>query len=163
MENGKTINLKEKENKKYEDIRLFNEKFDIMYRNENAIIPILIGNFYFSYQGYILLGTIFGIFDYFLFLSTVNLVASSFTTPIMIILYIIISRVLYGTLSNAICLQLDKLKIKMIKKIHKDCYKQKLLKHRPHVIYIFITLLFYTIIIFTAIMLRRIENGTLVI
>lgn len=58
MESGNNIQIAQKEVKKYEDIKLFNEDFDVIYRDENAVVPFILGDFYLFYRGNIILRTL---------------------------------------------------------------------------------------------------------
>lgn len=114
MENGNTINISENEEEKFYDQKLFNEKFDKLYRNENTLLPFILGPLYFSFRGHLLFGTLLGILD-FLFLSCLfNIflpLVPIINNTITYFLLIILNRTIYATLSNCFCIVIDKLKI----------------------------------------------------
>lgn len=164
MDNGNSIDLIKKEENKFEDMQLFNNDFDKMYRNENSIFPLIFGSYYLSYRGYLILGTLLGILDPFLCILIGNKLRSpyfQFTGHYSMIFYIILTRILYGTTFNALCITLDKIKIKWLKKIYKDKYKERLIKHKSRLFYVFLNFLIYAIIITIIIVIRRIQNGTI--
>lgn len=163
LENGNIINCNKVEQDKFVDIKIYNEDFDIMYHNENSLFPMIFGNFYLTYHGHVFIGIIWGIVDFSLFLlvSQINIEFFHFITYYAIGLYLIVTRILYGTLMNSVCLKLDEVKIDRIKKKHFREYKNKLKKHRKSVFYIFINILVYIVIISLLILIRRIQNGTI--
>jgi len=150
MTNGNNVNLEYKNNDKLKDLRLYNKNFDIYYRNENYIWPLLLGPLYLSYRGNLILGTILGLIDCWL----VNSILETISIPViggfsiyLLIFYLIVSRIIFGTTFNALCIQLDKLKIKYIKNKYPKDYKKKLLKHKNRIIYVLISILIYVSIL----------------
>lgn len=144
MESGNIIQTQSKYDKRLEDIKLLNEDFDTMNRNENSFIAMILGNFYLCYHGHFFIGTLWGFLDLLLFYLIINFVSSFY---FIIAFYLLLTRILYGIFLNTICIKLDELKLKLIKKFYKDNYKEKLIKCNKSIIYIFLTILIYIIII----------------
>ena len=153
MENGEQIERFKKKDK-YTDIRIYNDEFETMNHNENKIINLLLGPLYFSYRNHLITGTIISILSYIIFTFEMKLTESfleigtlcTLLAVINITIYIVINRVLYMTFSNAICIELDKIKIKMIKKHNKN-YINKLVEHKSKTLLtLLIQILFYIII-----------------
>jgi len=162
LSNGNQIENKNID--KNEDLKLFNKDFDKLNLNKNLLLVFILGSLYFSYMGYFFLGTILGILNYFLFyfvMNNIEISISIFGTLPVGILYFFINRLLYIIVANYICLQIDKVKIKIIKTRYKDQYKEKLNSHRYHKYYLFITIVIYVILILMFIISRRIKNGLL--
>lgn len=154
--------IEEKNIDKYEDLKLFNGDFDIINRNKKQYLPFIFGPIYISYRGHLIMGTILGLIDYLLFyLIVINNMFMLFSNILMIYISIFINRIFWATISNSICLLLDKLKVKQIKNKYKNNYKIKLKKYKHHKIYALITILIYLILILAFVISRRIENGLL--
>jgi len=155
MENGNTIKLEETKNEKFEYQKLFNKNFDAMYRNEKIFFSLILGPLYFSYRGHFIFGTILVLIDAFLFYF-VNAVFSYMSLYIIwIFLYILLNRLLYATLSNSICLFIDDIRIKQIKKKYKEDYIYKLEKYKHRKIYLLLTILFYIVLIGIIMIINR--------
>ena len=135
MENGEQIEQFKKDDK-YTDIRIYNEDFEQMNTNQNKCINFLLGPLYFSFRNHLIIGTIISLLaflilymemkitDYFLQIGTLCTLLAFFNLTF----YILINRVTYMAFSNPICIELDKIKIKKIKK-HKN-YIDKLARHK---------------------------------
>lgn len=164
MESGNMIQTESKNDKRYEDMKILNEDFDMMNRNENGLIAMLLGNFYLSYHGHLFTGLLLGLLDYLLF-YLINVITSdfyfSFIIYFSIFFYLLVTRILYGIFLNIICIKLDELKIKIIKKIYKQNYKNKLGGYHKSIVYVFLNILIYVIIIVIFILVRRMKNGIL--
>lgn len=135
MENGNQIE-QYKNQKKYDDIRIYNEDFDEMNTNEKKYLNFLLGPIYFSYRNHLLVGTIITIISLIILKIEMTLTNSLLSVGgladlfafINIVIYITINRILYMSFSNILCIKLDNLKIKNIKKQNKD-YMNILVKH----------------------------------
>lgn len=128
---------------KYDDIRIYNKDFDKMYRNENWYISFLLCNFYYSYRKHIIIGTIFGIIDLLLMFLIVIIynklnITNSYLLIYILIIYRILIRTMYATISNSICLYFDS------KNLKKGEYK----KIGRSYIYLLINILLYLIPIY---------------
>ena len=160
LENGNKIEIKE--SCKNEDLKLFNKDFSIISENKNLLLVFILGPLYFSYRGYFFIATILGILDYLLFYYSMNsipyiilLISNSFIG----VLYFFINRLIYIIFSNYICILIDKLKIKRIKKKYKENYKQKLKEYKHNKYYLLITFVIYLILILMFVIIKRIQNG----
>lgn len=153
MENGEQIEQFKKDDK-YTDIRIYNDDFEQMNTNQKKYLNFLLGPLYFSFRNHIVAGTIISLFAllvlyiemeitrYFLKIGTLCTLLAFFN----ITFYLVINRVSYMAFSNVICLELDKFKIKRIKK-HNEDYMDKLTNHNSKsVLSIIIQLLIYVII-----------------
>ena len=157
--------IKNKEIDKNEDLKLFNKDFDTINRNKNLLLIFILGPLYFSYRGYFFIGTMMGLIDYLLFYYFMN---NLFTIIILIfggfwvaMIYLFLNRLIYIIFSNHICILIDKIKIKIIKKKHKENYKVKLKQYKHNKYYLLITLIVYLILISIFVVVRRIQNGLL--
>jgi len=149
---------------KNEDLKLFNKDFNIINENKNLLLISILGPLYFSYRGYLLIGTIIGIIDYLLFYYLMNVfdfVIFITGTTSFTISYLLMNRLIYVIFSNYICILIDKFKIKRIKKKYKEDYKNKLKEYSHSKINLLITLLIYFILISIFIIIKRVQNGLL--
>ena len=152
MGNGEQIERFKKEDK-YTDIRIYNDDFETMNQNQQKYLNLLLGPLYFSYRNHLIIGTIISIVffiilyfemkltNYLLSIGTLCTLLAFFN----ITFYILINRVLYMTFSNPICIKLDNIKIKKIKK--KKNYIDKLVRHKSKsIISLILQLVIYIII-----------------
>ena len=153
MENGEQIERFKKEDK-YTEIRIYNDEFESMNHNEKKYLNLLLGPLYFSYRNHLLIGTIISILSYIIFMFEMKLTDAflsigtlcTLLAVINITFYIVINRVLYMTFSNAICIELDKIKIKAIKK-HNENYIDKLVTHKSKsIISLLVQILIYILV-----------------
>jgi len=165
--NGYMLNgnqIEEKNADKFKEQKLFNKDFDKINRNKNLLLVSILGPLYFSYRGYLLVGTVLGIIDYFIFYWFMNSITLNFLTfgniPLAF-LFFLIDRLIYVVLANYICLLIDKIKIKLIMKTYKDNYIDKLSRYKHHKIYLLFTIMIYIVLIIMFIMIRRYKNGIL--
>lgn len=161
MENGNQIKYNYNTQNKYKEQKLYNKHFDEMYRNEKIYKVFILGPLYFSYRGYFFLGTVLMYLDYLLLLKVGNFLGRFSMYPILMFCYIILNRVTYSVFSNSICLIIDNIKIKIIKKYYKENYLEKLQNYKHNKIYLLLTLIFYLIVISIFILIRRYENSIL--
>ena len=125
LSNGNQI--KDEYTDKNYELKLFNKDFDSINMNKNLFLIAILGPLYFSYRGYLIIGTILGLIDFILFYYLVLLVSIPiFSSTLMCYLYIFLDRLLYVVVSNYICILIDKFKIKMYKKKYKSNYIEKL-------------------------------------
>ena len=126
MENGNTIE-QFKDTDQHTEVRLYNEDFDQMNTNQNKLLNLLMGSYYFSYRGHLLIGFISTIIASLILLFEIKLTnafISLGSISILLIflnttLYITINRILYMSFSNPICIEIDKCKSKKIKDTNK--------------------------------------------
>ena len=153
MENGYNIE-RNKENEKYKDIRIYNEDFDIMNQNSTKLLNLLLGPFYFSYRNHLFIGILISIIDLLILTFEINFQNALTTLGSIynlfaffnIVLYPIVNRMLYMGFSNVICIKIDEINIKKIKK--QENYIQKLEKHKNRSwIKIIINLVIYVIML----------------
>ena len=161
MENGEQIEQFKKDDK-YTDIRIYNEDFEVMNTNQNKYLNFILGPLYFSFRKHLIIGTIISLLaflvlylemkltQYFLLIGTLCTLLAFFN----ITFYIIINRVLYMAFSNVICLKLDELKIKIIKK-HNKKYIEKLVKHNSKSFISIIIQILILIGIFSIIIIKK--------
>lgn len=135
VEEGENIE-RFKGNDKYTDIRLYNYDFEDMNTNQKKYMNFLMGPLYFSFRNHLIAGTIVSILaflvlklelkmtNYLLSIGTLCTILAFFNT----IFYIVLNRLIYMAFSNPLCIALDNLKIKGIKRRHED-YLPKLVKH----------------------------------
>lgn len=149
---------------KNEDLKLFNKDFDTIVQNKNLLLIFILGPLYFSYRGYFFTGTLLGIIDYLMLYYSMNsldiliIIFGSFPT---LMLYFSINRLIYIIFANYMCILIDKIKIKIIKKKYKENYKEKLKMHKHNKYYLLLTFLVYLIIIGIFFFIKRIQNGLL--
>lgn len=153
MENGNQID-QFKENKKIEELRLYNEDFDKMNQNQKKYMNLIMGPLYFSYRNHLIVGTIISIIAFIILYLEIKLTELIQETGLLstllfflnTIFYITINRVLYMAFSNIICIKLDKIKINRIKKKNVNC-KEQLTKHKSRsIIMLLIQTIIYAII-----------------
>ena len=122
-----------------------------MNQNENKILTMLMGPIYISYKGYLVLGVILSILDiFFMYLTTYifSLIPCTISLAFLgFILYLLISRIIFMSFLNSLCLYIDNLKIKRIVKKYKNDYKNKLYKHNNKIIFMILNILIYIIVI----------------
>jgi len=162
MLNGNQI--EEKNADKFKEQKLFNKDFDKINRNKNLLLVWILGPLYFSYRGYFFIGTALGIIDYFifyLFMNSITLNFLIFGNILLVFLFFLLDRLIYVVLANYICLLIDRVKIKVIRKIYKDNYIDKLRRYKHHKIYFLFTIIIYIVLIFIFFMIRRYKNGLL--
>jgi len=157
LENGNRIENNNID--KNEDLKLFNKDFEIINENRNLLWVFILGPLYFSYRGYFFLGTILGLIDYFIFYYFINTSIMVLVFGITMIgpIYILINRLIYIIFSNYICLLIDKIKIKRIKKKYKESYKDKLKEYKHNKYYLIFSIIIYLALIF--IITKIIQNG----
>lgn len=161
LPNGNQIKYNYETIDKFKEQKLFNKNFDTMYRNEKLYINFILGPLYFSYRGHFILGTISVFIDFLLFWLVGNIAAMFSFFPIIMCVYMAINRIIYSGFSNVICLLIDNIRIKSIKKRCKDNYLEKLKDYKHKKIYLLLTILFYLIPIVIFALLRRYQNGML--
>ena len=114
----------------------FKDSYSSILHGENNMKIFLLGFAYLSYRNNLLLGIIFGIFEFFsMFYFARFILRAGFgiLTTFFAILYIIILRFLYMFFFDLIVLYIGKYRLKKIKKnIH---YKEKLLIIKPNSIF----------------------------
>ena len=162
LDNGN--NIQKKEVDKNEDLKLFNKDFDIIAQNKNLLLIFMLGPLYFSYRGYFIIGTILGIIDYLMLYYIMNLseiLIIIFGSFQILMLYLSINRLIYIIFSNYLCIIIDKIKIKRIKKKYNKKYKEKLKSYKHNKYYLLLTLLVYLIIVGIFVVVKRIQNGLL--
>lgn len=158
MTNGNYIN-KNKETDKFKDIRIYNDSFDVMYRNEKSYIVFLLGPLYISYRNHLFFGCLISLIDLLItnFMLTKFSDICSFMNLASFLLsftFIFIMRVLYVVFSNTICLKLDSIKIKRIKKKNKY-YEEILKKHENISVFkLILNIMFYIILFLTALYMK---------
>ena len=149
MQNGNFVG--ECINEKNNDIKIYQKNFDIMNQNENKILTMLMGPIYMSYKGYLVLGVILSILDiFFMYLTIYIFSLIPFTISLSFlgfILYLLISRIIFMSFFNSLCLYIDNIKIKRIVKKYKNSYKNKLYKHNNKIIFMILNILIYIIVI----------------
>ena len=105
-------------------------------------------------RNHLLIGTIISILSYIIFMFEMKITDAflsigtlcTLLAVINITFYIVINRVLYMTFSNAICIELDKIKIKAIKK-HNEKYIDKLVTHKSKsIISLLVQILIYILV-----------------
>ena len=160
MVNGNKIKSTS-EDKNYE-LKIFNKNFDKICMNKNLLLIALLGPLYFSYMGHFFLGTILVIFDivYFIasnmFTSILNMVFFNMLSVTLLKIFIVVfNRLLYIIFANKICLLLDKLKIKKIKKKYKENYIEKLENYKHHKYYLLLTVIIYLIALVAYVTIKR--------
>lgn len=143
-----------KKNDKYTDIRIYNLDFEEMNTNQNKFVNFLMGPLYFSFRNHLIVGTIISILAYLVLMFEIRLTNYFLTIGTLctllaffnITFYIVINRVLYMAFSNPICIVLDKIKIKRIKKHNKN-YIDKFVNHNAKsILTLLIQILIYIII-----------------
>ena len=135
VEEGENIE-RFKGNDKYTDIRLYNYDFEEMNTNQNKILNLLMGPLYFSFRNHLITGTIVSVLAFLVLkleLKMTNYLLSIGTLCTLLAyinatFYIALNRLIYMAFSNPLCIALDNLKIKGIKRRHED-YLPKLVKH----------------------------------
>lgn len=151
--NSSTINHK--------DLRIYNDSFEEMTRNEKKFITFILGSFYFSYRNHFLIGILISTFDI-LFLCFIFEWFMDFFAPsdllmlylvyIYILLYIIINRIFYMTFANMVCLKLDELRLKRLKSKHKN-YEELISRHEDKSIFkLLLNLIFCFVVLFAIIL-----------
>ena len=126
MENGNQIE-RFKDTNQNTEIRIYNEDFEIMNTNQSKLLNFIMGSYYFSYRGHLLVGlistAISSIVLFFELKITNILVKYGSETLLLLFLntisYLFINRILYMSFSNPICIGIDRCKIKKIKDIKK--------------------------------------------
>lgn len=126
MENGNTIE-QFKDTDQHTDIRLYNEDFDQMNTNQKKLMNFIMGSYYFSYRGHLIMGLISTIIAFTVLLFEIKLTnailalgnISLLMNFLNLTLYIIINRIIYMSFSNPICIEIDKCKSKKIKDTNK--------------------------------------------
>lgn len=163
LSNGNYIKKNNIEKDKFEDQRLYNKDFDNMYRNNKYHINFLLGPLCFSYRGHFILGILFVYLDYLLFMFLGPIFSKIGKISIFIyflaFLYLFINRTIYAGFSNSLCLFIDNIRIKEIKRKYKENYKIKLEKHKHKKIYLLLTILFYIILIVCIAIYKRYKYG----
>ncbi len=163
--NGNKIDKSNETEDKYFLQKMFNDDFDTIYRNKNIFLVFILGPLYFSYRGYFIIGTMLTFIDFLIYCFNVTIVNrfvlnSIFSTP-LIIFCVVFSRTIYCLFANTICLLIDKIKIKVIKKIYKDKYIEKINDYKHRKIYLILTVLFYLVPIILFVIIKRYQNGLL--
>jgi len=144
----------------YKDLKIYDNNFDEMYRNENTIVIFLLGPLNFSYRNHPFIGGILSVVHILLFFKVsefLNPVSkiNYFTYLLFHLFYLLIIRVLYCVFVNRIILKIDMMKIKMIKKISKskEEYYAKLNNHNDKSIGSVVLSLLISICIFLIILI----------
>lgn len=126
MENGNTVE-QFKDTNQHTEIRLYNEDFDQMNTNQKKLMNFIMGSYYFSYRGHLIMGLISTIiaFTILFFELKITKALSQFGSTMLILIflntvfYVVINRVIFMSFSNPICIELDKCKAKKIKDTEK--------------------------------------------
>ena len=150
-----------KKHDKYTDIRIYNLDFEEMNTNQNKFVNFLMGPLYFSFRNHLIAGTIISLLaflvlsfeikitNYLLSIGTLCTLLAFFNVTF----YIIINRVLYMAFSNPICIALDNLKIKIIKRKKKNYIDIFVNHHAKSILTLLIQILIY---ILTAVFVLKI-------
>lgn len=127
MLNGEIIRKKPTE---VSDIEIYlGDRYDKINRNKNAFLPFILGPFYFCYNYFLVFGLLFTFVEFFVCRVLITLFQSVFVNKLMIF---IIWRIFFCAIGNIIYLWLCEQKIKVIKKIYKENYKEVLVKKSKH-------------------------------
>lgn len=133
LANGNNINLKDKA-EKFIDEKNINNNFDKLYRNENSIVPTLLGGIYLAYNKCVFTSLLINIFEFLVFMITKYYIGRipylSAYLPVIFVILFIIFRFIVGAVSNTIILFFDKLKIKYYIKKHPSNYQKYLYKYK---------------------------------
>lgn len=124
MSNGNVVGTYKLDDK-FEELRIYDDHFDEMYRNDNQLITFFLGPLNFSYRNDPIIGGVASALNIYLFFVVSNLLnpvskINSFLYLLFHVFYIIIVRVAYCTFVNRIILKIDSIKIKIIKNKTKD-------------------------------------------
>lgn len=109
----------------YEELRIYDNHFEEIYRNGNQMMTFLLGPLNFSYRGCPIIGGVITALHIYLFFVVSNLLnpvskINSFIYLLFHLLYTIIVRVAYCTFVNRVILKIDAIKIYIIKNKTKD-------------------------------------------
>lgn len=161
--NGNQITTDEKNINKFEDQKLINSKFDDMYRNKKMYINFILGPLYFSFRGHLVLGILCCILHYINIMYIPVLFSNVFFIPstLIIYLYIFLSRIMYCTFANTICISIDNLKINHYKRTYKNNYKNKLSKYKYRSLYLIINILLIILFVLFFVIYKGYKNGLL--
>ena len=133
LENGNKVNLNGLPDK-YVDEKNINKNFDKLYRNENRIVPTLLGGIYLAFYKCIFTSLFINIIEFLVFMLTNYYIGRipyfNAYVPVIIFILFIIFRFILGAISNTIILFYDKLKIKYFKKKHPSNYQKYLYKYK---------------------------------
>lgn len=157
MNNGNYVTCIDKEPKN-KDMYIYNKNFEAMYRNENVIIPMIFGGLYLAYVGHIISGILLIIIDFFLwyftnlFLSCIPIIGQLYI-PNQII-YIVVTRMIFGAIINPYALWLDRRKVDRIKKKYPTCYEKKLIRHHHSILYV---VMLFEIVVIGIIIIARLN------
>lgn len=146
---------------KFKDLRIYNNSFDEMTRNEKKFITFLLGSFYFSYRNHFLIGILISTFDILLsgfiieFFDTFfaqSHVIMVYLVKLYILLYIIVNKIFYMTFANMICLKLDELRLKRLK-IKRKNYEELISRHEDKSVFkLLLNLIFCFVVLFVIIL-----------
>lgn len=146
MINGNMVKLEEAPDKNL-DLKLFDKDFDKICRNENYYIPLIMGPLYFLYRSNFWLGFLFVIADFFLLIFVFYIISYlKMLAHFLLMLYIVINRIMYAAFANELCIFIDKIKIKKIKKKYGQKYREKLLSHHNRIFFVILTLEIYILL-----------------
>ena len=118
-------------------------------------MSFILGPLYFSYRGHFVIGTCLVFLDYLFFLIIGNTLGNFPLFSIIMFIYIILNRTMYASFSNTICLFIDNIRIKIIKKRNKENYLLKLEKYKHKKIYLLLTLILYLVVVAIFIFIKR--------
>ena len=165
LTNGNVVDVNKQTEDKFYLQKLFNDNFDIIYRNEKLFLIFVLGPLYFSYRGYFIVGTIFTFIDTLINILSMYIISIFIKNPtllnIIVAFYLMFNRLVYCTFANSICILIDNLKIKRIKRKYKEKYMEKIVNYRHRKICLLLTVLFYLIPIVLFAIIRRYQNGLL--
>ena len=125
MTNG--VYIGEKEVESISDIEMYlGERYDKINRNQNSLLVFFLGPLYFSFNKFVLFGSLCFIFDI-LFCSLALFLFDK--RPVMALFFSFFTlRILYAAIANTIYLWLLKFRVSFIKNIYKDKYIDELRK-----------------------------------
>ena len=155
--NGNIVDVNKETKDKFYLQKLFNDNFDIIYRNKNLFLVFVLGPLYFSYRGYFIIGTILTFIDFLIYCFNGMIISIFVVNPILAS----ILRTFGIIFDNPVCCLIDNLKIKRIKRKYKENYIKRLANYKHKRIYLLLTILFYLIPIVLFVIVRRYQNGLL--
>lgn len=165
LTNGNIVDVNKETEDKFYLQKLFNDNFDIIYRNKSLFLVFVLGPLYFSYRGYFIIGTIFTFIDFLIYCFNGMIISVFVVNPILASILrtfgIIFYRLIYCIFANTVCCLIDNLKIKRIKRKYKENYIKRLANYKHRRIYLLLTILFYLIPIVLFAIVRRYQNGLL--
>lgn len=108
------------------DVEIYlGRRYDKINRNKNAFLVFILGPFYFCYNRFLFFGLFLILVDFLVCSLLCLLFSSIFIRPFLIF---ILWRIMYVAAGNIIYLELCKIKVNIIKKIHPNDYEVLLRK-----------------------------------